>query len=95
MGQKYFTINHFHTKTSNDKFFLNYRMSSCYYLLYSLQYNVSGLCYATCYGRLEDVKKHFQNGVDVNEKNEVSNYIYTYATLVQYGQWKHYGKYGQ
>ena len=34
-------------------------------------------------GRLEDVKEHLQNGVDVNEE-WVSNYIYAYFTLIHY-----------
>ena len=53
-------------------------MSHCYHLLYSLQYNISGLCNAAGDGRLEDVKGHLQNGVDINERDQVSNYIYTY-----------------
>ena len=31
---------------------------------------------------MEDVKVHLQNGVDVNESDRVSNYIYTYFTLL-------------
>ena len=57
-------------------------MSHCYHLLYSLQYNIYGLCDAAGDGRLEDVKEHLQNGVDVNGTNYVSNYIYNYFTLL-------------
>ena len=53
-------------------------MSNCYHLLCSLQYNIEGLCNAAGDGRLEDVKGHLQNGVDINERDRVSNYIYTY-----------------
>ena len=57
-------------------------MSHCYHLLYSLQYDINGLCDAAGDSRLEDVKKHLQNGVDVNGRDWVSNYIYTYFTLL-------------
>ena len=53
-------------------------MSHYYHLLYSLQYNIEVLCNAAGEGRLEDVKGHLQNGVDINERDQVSNYIYTY-----------------
>ena len=56
-------------------------MSHCYHVLYSLQYNIRGLCDAAGDGRLEDVKVHLQNGVDVNGRDEVSNYIYTYFCI--------------
>ena len=36
------------------------------------------MCNAAGEGRLEDVKVHLQNGVDINETDNVSNYIYTY-----------------
>ena len=35
-----------------------------------------GLCDAAGDGRLEDVKKHVHNGVDVNGTDRVSNCIY-------------------
>ena len=61
-------------------------MSHCYHLLYSLQYNIKELCDAAHDGQLEDVKKHVQNGVDVNETHRVSNYIipciYHYFTII-------------
>ena len=57
-------------------------MSHCYHLLYSMQYHIEGLCDAADYGQLEDVKEYVQNGVDVNEINWVSNYIYDYFTLL-------------
>ena len=43
-----------------------------------------GLWHAAGDGRLEDVKEHVQNGVAVNEKGVVSNYIYTYFTLLEH-----------
>ena len=51
-------------------------MSHCSHLLYSLQYNIKGLCDAAGDGRLEDVKEHVENGVKVNGTDWVSNYIY-------------------
>ena len=53
---------------------------SHYHLLYSLQYSISGLCDAAGDGRLEDVKEHVQNGVDVNGIEGVSNYINPYMS---------------
>ena len=40
------------------------------------------MCDAARNDRLEDVKQHLQNGVDVNGTDEVSNYIYNYFTLL-------------
>ena len=34
-------------------------------------------------GRLEDVKEHAHNGVDVNKTYRVSNYIYTYLIHIR------------
>ena len=47
-----------------------------------LQYNIEGLCNAASDGRLEDVKEYVQNGVDVNGRDWVSNYIYDYFILL-------------
>ena len=55
-------------------------MSHCYHLLYSLQYNSEGLCNAARDGRLEDVKRHVQNGVDVNGTYFVSKQINLYMS---------------
>ena len=38
-------------------------------------------------GRLEDVKKNVQNGVDVNEPYLVNNYIYTYLIHITIQGW--------
>ena len=38
------------------------------------------LCDAAGDGRLEDVKEHLWNGVDVNESDQVSNYINLYVS---------------
>ena len=54
-------------------------MLHCYHLLYSLQYSIEGLCNAAGDGRLEDVKKHVQNGVDVNSV-QVSDCINPYMS---------------
>ena len=58
-------------------------LSHCHYLLYSLQYNIDGLLDATGKGQLEDIKKHLQIGVNVNESaGWVNNYIYTYFIVL-------------
>ena len=46
-----------------------------------------GLCDAAGDGRLEDVKKHVHNGVDVNGTYRVSNYIYTYLIHITIQGW--------
>ena len=51
-------------------------MSHCYHLLYSLQCTINGLCDAAGDGRLEDVKKHVNSGVDVNGRDKVSKYLH-------------------
>ena len=55
-------------------------MSHCYHLLYSLQYNIDGLCDAAGEGRLEDVKEHVQFGVNIDGRDEVINYINLYMS---------------
>ena len=57
-------------------------MSHCYHPLYSLQYSIDRLLDAAGKGRLEDVKELVQNGMAVDGRNRVSNYIYTYFTLL-------------
>ena len=47
-----------------------------------MQYNIEGLCDAAGDGRLEDVKKYVQNGVDINRTHRVSNYINLYISHV-------------
>ena len=41
---------------------------------------MDGLCEAAGDGRLEDVKKHVQNGVNVNGCDQVSDYINPYMS---------------
>ena len=48
---------------------------------------MEGLLDAAGDGRLEDVKEHVQNGVDVNKTDWVSNYIYTYLIHITIRGW--------